>query len=369
MIATRRRGRLPIVRLNISVAKYIVLPTLILIVWLVCQHLNYVVDPMRATVRQDNELEEQRLGAVVLLAPPRNEITFWHSTSRFCFLMRAIRSVDQHLNQHYGPYPIYVLVAKDYELHPRHADGPYTEQDQALIRSWAPNSNITFQQINLYSADALEPGTTVEQITKWRKGEDGATEGRDLGYQSMCRLWSGALQTMSFLQRFKYYLRLDDDSLFTDRLPFDPFQQMDKDGLMYAWRRDSYEEWGLAKLNEVVKRHIRIDDDALFTSDREFWGSEPYNNFHVSRVSFWASPKWRAFWKDLNEEHAFFKYRLGDATAHAAAIMMMPRSKVARWESYPYAHNSNDMQYRWAPKAWKLECEAAANQSAFERSQ
>ncbi|KAI2494014.1 hypothetical protein MHU86_20500 [Fragilaria crotonensis] len=93
--------------------------------------------------------------------------------------------------------------------------------------------------------------------------------------------------------RFKYYLRLDDDSLFTDKLPFDPFQQMDKDGLLYAWRRDSYEEWGLAKLNELVKRHIRIDDDALFTSDREFWGSEPYNNFHVSRVSFWASQSGR----------------------------------------------------------------------------
>ena len=365
MITTRSIGRLFDARRFTGLAKCTVLPILILLIWILRQDVSHVLDRVSAHLRHDNESEDQRLGAVVVLAPPRNEITLWRNTARFCFLMRAIRSVDQHLNQHHGPYPIYVFVAKDYTLHPRHTDGPYTEQDRALIRSWAPNSKIIFHEINLYSADALEPGTTVEQISRWRKGEDGGTGGRDLGYQSMCRLWSGRLQTMNVMRRFKYYLRLDDDSLFTDRLPFDPFQKMDEKGLIYAWRRDSFEKWGVSKLNELIQRHIRIEDDTLFTRQREYWGSEPYNNFHVSRVSFWSSQKWQSFWKDLNEEHAFFKHRLGDATAHAAAIMMMPRVKVERWLSYPYAHNSNDMQNLWAPEAWKLECEAAGNQSGI----
>jgi hypothetical protein len=107
--------------------------------------------------RDSKMLQKSRfLGTVLILAPQRNEITFWYDTSRFCFLMRAVRSVDKFLNQRFGPYPITILVAKDHELDPRMVDGPYTERDKALIRSWAPNSTILFEEINMYSDDALE---------------------------------------------------------------------------------------------------------------------------------------------------------------------------------------------------------------------
>jgi Glycolipid 2-alpha-mannosyltransferase len=375
MIATgRRKGRE--LTFYPGVPKSIVLPILILYVCLFRQQerpaqlvgLQHEAAHMRDE-SMDKQKERNVLGAIVLLAPARNEVTFWRRTSRFCFLMRAVRSVDQHLNQHYGPYPIYILVANDYELHPRHTDGPYTEKDRALIRSWAPHSEIIFKKINLYSEDALEPGTTIDQITKWRKGEGGATGGRDLGYQSMCRLWSGRLQTMEFLRRFKYYLRIDDDSLFTEKLPFDPFQEMDAHGLIYAWRRDFFEPWGIAKLTQLINRHIwnETGNGMPFLRQQKYVEFEPYNNFHVSRVSFWASAKWQAFWNDLNEEHAFFKHRLGDAGVHAAAMMMMPSDKVARWSSYPYVHNSNDMRDGWAPEAWKSECEAAEDQYGIVR--
>jgi Glycolipid 2-alpha-mannosyltransferase len=306
-----------------------------------------------------SRLSDNKLGAVVVLGPPRNEITYWEDTSRFCFLMRAVRSIDLHLNRHYGPYTIYILVAKDYMSHPRNKDGPYTQHDRDLIRSWAPNSEVIFIEIDLYSNDALEPNTTVEQIVRWRKGEDGGTEGRDLGYQSMCRLWSGRLQTMEFLRKYTYYLRMDDDSLLTEKLMFDPFQQMYEHRLNYAWRRDSAEIWGINKLKTLITKHITITDTTPFMSRGEYYGSEPYNNFHVSRVSFWSSPKWQAFWRDLNDEHAFFKYRLGDANVHAAAIMMMPVGTFTTWPTIPYVHNTNDMRKGWAPKSWKLECEAA----------
>lgn len=38
---------------------------------------------------------------------------------------------------------------------------------------------------------------------------------------------------MSFLDDYTYYLRMDDDSLFTDDLLFDPFYKMQQEGLMY----------------------------------------------------------------------------------------------------------------------------------------
>ena len=134
---------------------------------------------------------DDELGAVVFLAPQRNEGSLWN-IDRFCMLLRAVRSVDRYLNTKYGPYPIYILVAKDHELDPRHKDGIYKPNDRALIRSWAPHSKIHFVEIYLYSQEALEPGTTRDQIMNWRiNGTDGAVTGRDLGYTSMSRLWSG----------------------------------------------------------------------------------------------------------------------------------------------------------------------------------
>jgi hypothetical protein len=274
--------------------------------------------------------------------------------------MRAVRSVDEHLNQHYGPYPIYLLVAKDYDQDPSKKDGPYTEQDRALIRSWAPRSQIIFQEINLYTGEALEPNTTVEQIAKWRVGHDGGTAGRDLGYQSMCRLWSGRVQTMPFLEAYQFYMRMDDDSLLMARLPFDPFVRMQENDLDYAYRRNSMEQWGVKKLAEIMEGHVNLSPDTPFTQNGRYYGAEPYNNFHISKVSFWSSPQWQAFWDDLNEEHAFFKYRLGDANVHAVAIMMLPQNRYKKWPMFPYVHNTNDMPKGWGKKEWKLECEAAA---------
>lgn len=316
-----------------------------------------------------SSIRKTELGAVVLLAPQRNAVTWWSDTQRFCFLMRAVRSVDQHLNQHYGPYPIYLLVAKDHRLDPLHKDGPYTAQDRALIRSWAPHSTIIFQEINLYSEDALEPGTTVDQIAKWRLGQDGGTEGRDLGYQSMCRLWSGRLQTMKFLRPYKYYMRMDDDSLLITSPPFDPFKRMEDKGLEYVYRRLSMEQWGVSKLKEIIKRHIPITTETPFIREGEYSGAEPYNNFHISKVDFWSSPQWQAFWKDLNQENAFFKYRLGDANVHAAAIMMLQQRQYKMWPIFPYVHNTNDMKTGWGKKEWRLECEAAEQQMKISHNQ
>lgn len=82
-------------------------------------------------------------GAIVFLAPQRNQGSLW-ATDRFCLLLRAIRSVDQHLNAQFGPYPIFLLVARDYELDPLGKDAAYTPEDRALLRKWAPQSELIF---------------------------------------------------------------------------------------------------------------------------------------------------------------------------------------------------------------------------------
>lgn len=300
------------------------------------------------------------LGAVVLLAPERHVGSIW-GIDRFCLLLRAVRSIDRHLNAHYGPYPIYVLVAKDYASNPRTKDGPYTPEDRALIARWAPSSTVVFVEVELYTNEALEPHTSPSQILSWRKGADGAVPGRDLGYTSMCRLWSGRLQTMSFLDAHDYYLRMDDDSLFTENLPWDPFVTLQHRNKIYAYKRDSMDHWGVDQLWKVAEPHLDLTKRDLppfwdpITSD--YTGGQPYNNFHVSRVDFWRRPSWTALWKDMNEAHLFFKYRVGDANVHAMALLMMGTQNYEVWSDLPYVHNSNDYGPKWGTKAWAEECQ------------
>ena len=303
------------------------------------------------------EKEQDFTGAVVLLAPPRKAGSIWN-VDRFCYLLQAVRSVDTHLNSHYGPYPIIILVAKDYMFDPKGVDAVYTEEDRALIRQWAPNSTIIFEELELYSGPALEPNTTQTLIRKWRQGWDGSVPGRDLGYQSMCRLWSGRIQALPFLQRYQYYMRLDDDGLFIGKLTYDPFEKMKQSNLTYVFRRPSHDHWGIEKLWEIAQPHLSLSQTLPFTERGEYHGSQPYNNFHISLTSFWTSPEWLSFWNDLNEQHAFFKYRVGDANVHAIAVMMMKEGRYEMWPDIPYVHNSNDMPYEWGQlsKSWQTEC-------------
>lgn len=305
------------------------------------------------------------LGAIVFLAPPRNSISIW-GVDRFCLLLRAVRSVNDYINVRYGPYPIIIVVAKDYDLHK--SDAYYTNADRNLLRRWAPNSTIEFQEINLYSEDALEPNTTRDQIIKWRQGDDGSIPGRDLGYASMCRLWSGRIQTMSFLRQYRYYMRMDDDSLLLSNFPFDPFQKMKINNLTYAYRRVSADYWGIDQLWEVSKPYINMSNDRLvpflFGDGSMYSGMQPYNNFHVALTSFWQSTEWMELWTEFNRNHLFFKYRVGDANVHAIAMMLMDENQYDTWPDIPYVHNSNDWPGQWEAhtKQWTEECRIAYKQ-------
>lgn len=274
-------------------------------------------------------------GAIVILAGQRNAGTFWN-ISRFCLLRRAIRSVDEHINKHYGPYQIYVVVARDHDQDPSHVDAAYSKDDRALVASWAPHSQLVWEEVDLYSGDALEPGTTREQIIAWRnggEGNDGAVKGSSLGYQSMCRFWSGRVQSMTFLDEIDYYMRIDDDSLLTSKPPWDPFIRMAEHSLSYAFKRYDGEQHGIDKLWMVASEHVTKNNSTSHKMSRRrfldrftspdgsileyYSGTEPYNNFHISEVGFWRSSQWQQLMEDMDDEHLFFKYRVGDANVHA----------------------------------------------------
>eukprot|EP00038_Savillea_parva_P028550 m.65731 g.65731 ORF g.65731 m.65731 type:complete len:339 (+) comp8312_c1_seq1:184-1200(+) len=291
--------------------------------------------------------------AVVLTAPPRMKgepgpYTQGSWGPRLCLFLHAIHSVDVHLNQALNThYPIFVIVASDHHLDPD--DGPYTAQDRALIRSWAPHSNVTFVAVEFYSGRALPVGVTPDHVARWNQGLDGGVKGRPIGYRSMCRLWSGRLQRMDFLDGFDMYMRLDDDSFFTADVPRDPFVALNDANADYGYIRKSPDPHGIDALRALVQpdRLPRSTTNAIYT------------NFHIARVAVFRSGKFQRLWHKAEKARVFMKHRVGDALWHQMLvdIGLVAKATVMKW--VPYAHNVNDFP-GYPPKHWQAECQGGA---------
>ena len=72
----------------------------------------------------------------------------------------------------------------------------------------------------------------------------------------MCRWWSGYIQSLPFLESFQYYMRIDDDSLFTRAWSEDPFFKMRKDGLKYVSRRNIPDKWGIKQMWGLAEKYM-----------------------------------------------------------------------------------------------------------------
>jgi len=295
-------------------------------------------------------------------------------------------------------------------------DRPYSTSDREELRRGLNNTDVHFVEVPMYGGEALEPGFTPEKFEQWRRGKEGAVEGfRNVGYLSMCRLYSGRLQRMNFLSEYKYYMRMDDDSLLVDAMPFDPFREMERENLSYAFKRVLSDRWGIGKMWEITQRRMsreqldnmagmgfvnkvdkkgkppmrvnvtgktrsvvmirRFDErggggnGGAGKGKGEEWsygGLQPYNNFHVSRVSLWYDPRWLEWENDADRIHGFTKYHWGDANVHAMALgLLLRREEVEMWPDVPYMHNTNDFGRGEYPKPeWRGRCRFHRNSSS-----
>lgn len=333
-------------------------------------HVQLRVHPSIAPAPTQANKCDAKLGTLVFLAPQRTR-TAW-GVERVCLLRHAIRSVHQHFTSKMCAYPIQILVSSDPQLDPEGLDGVYSKEDRQTLRNAAPSTKVVFREVPMYSAEALEPGTTPELVARWSAGEDGAVKGTALGYRAMCRLWSGRLQALPFLREFRYYMRMDDDSHLVQDLEFDPFVRMQERNLQYAWRRDELDWMGAHKAFwQVARQSARaagklarqyLNGESFnpliphrWIDQERYTGLAPYNNFHVSSMALWNRSEVAQLWTDTNTVHGWFKYRIGDAPYHAVVALMLQDDEWERWPHFHYSHNSND-DSSYPPKTWVAEC-------------
>ena len=160
----------------------------------------------------------------------------------------------------------------------------------------------------------------------------GSRLNKPVSYRMMCRFWSyDVFFHPAIIQgRYKYLMRLDDDSYFSAPLLRDLFCYMDKEKLDYVYRA-TYDESTPAML--PVER--------LFLKNRNKVRQQCiYNNFFIINLEwFYKSDRIQAFLKELLRDDRMIREYIGDGCVHAAMLEIERQVKVRRIGHIPYGHN------------------------------
>lgn len=178
---------------------------------------------------------------------------------------------------------------------------------------------------------------------------------RPYGYLMMCRFFSGIVQQHPKLQPYTHYMRLDDDSYFTEpyltedyvkthllkhdyvyRSVFSDIQDQKTlfDFTLNFLRKEGYASHIPTLLKELERKYI--------VRNGEYTGIAPYNNFHIASRRLWDNPMVQRYIQTLDESNGILKLGWMDANIHSMIIYILTLfigMKIHHESSFGYRHN------------------------------
>eukprot|EP00965_Chrysotila_dentata_P151204 4998114-Pleurochrysis_carterae.AAC.4 len=172
-------------------------------------------------------------------------------------------------------------------------------------------------------------------------------------WYSVC-LW-GCMKEMGY----EFIMRMDEESFIYSAIPYNIFAWMSSKQLDYGFRMVSYESgfsdehfhtflrsyllsndikptWLLHSCGPA-KRHANPVEEFTMQQCGELYGF--YNNFFVSRVSFWLEPQVQAFLRHVDDSGQIYRLRWNDLILQSAVVQMfMPINKVHLFLDFTYEH-------------------------------
>eukprot|EP00747_Dinoflagellata_sp_TGD_P117405 gnl/TRDRNA2_/TRDRNA2_172598_c0_seq1.p1 gnl/TRDRNA2_/TRDRNA2_172598_c0~~gnl/TRDRNA2_/TRDRNA2_172598_c0_seq1.p1 ORF type:complete len:305 (+),score=35.40 gnl/TRDRNA2_/TRDRNA2_172598_c0_seq1:152-1066(+) len=255
-------------------------------------------------------------------------------------------------------------------------NGDFGEEDQQQHKS-SYGASLKFHTLEKggpYWSLPPAAGLQESDFKKWR-----VANLFSLGYRHMMR-WYGILICKYLADHgYDWYMRLDDDSKLLSCINYDLFQFMRDNHLAYGYRQLAFDSPGDTQgLFEMAREHIREHKHEIPPENREFtrflskkWRKQkkilfarelmgPYNNFLISKLSFWTSPEVQAWLRDVDSSGIQYKYRVSDLPVQAVTLeMLMPAQQVHQFTDFAYSHftlsSSNTYIFgalSWPAKNW-----------------
>ena len=170
-----------------------------------------------------------------------------------------------------------------------------------------------------------------------------------LGYRHMCRFHANTVYLHPIMQDLEYAWRLDDDSLLLGpAINYDVFAFMEEHQLIYGYRfiDDDWESCVIGLWEAVYGYRKQNSIDGQFID--KWWKPKMfYNNFEISRVSFWMSEEYRRFITYIDRVGGLYQYRWGDAPIKSLALaLFVSPVKILKFDNIGYRHQKKRLPGR-----------------------
>ena len=161
---------------------------------------------------------------------------------------------------------------------------------------------------------------------------------RNIGYKGMCLF--NFSEYIYYLRGYDYVVRLDGDSIIHSDLFLDNFIDS---GKIYGYVKDQFDSHKDTKetLPCAIKKYIDNNNVKILCDREKISSWNFYNNFHISKLSFWQKPEVLDFINFIHQEGGIEKYRWGDSTLQANAVRMFcPAEEIFKFD-FKYEHGSH----------------------------
>jgi hypothetical protein len=236
----------------------------------------------------------------------------------------------------HNEYPIILMDTK-----------PWEHRDMRDIRrTWR---TLDFKFVNIAAQFYSSPKNLTEA-----EFEDVKT-GRPLshiGYKQMCSFFTKGFTEVPLLMKYRYLLRLDDDTCLLDSINFDISKHMRSEGAAYAythvWKDDNRVVSGLVDFTEryMQARNLPYKNPTMHA---DMLGMKKLHrrvpsfntNFEVINTVRYRDPELQNFLDAVVDTNAIFHRRWGDAPLrYMVAMMFWQESELMRLEGVEIQHSS-----------------------------
>lgn len=267
---------------------------------------------------------------VVYLASPRTHIHnkgfmgLEKPTPKIEILKESIKTTVDYLPN----YPILVF----------HED--FIKEDLEGIRRAAKDRKVKFIKIDFKHYKGHD------NLNEWMKKQKGFVEGRPAGYRMMCRFFSGVMQNHPALTPYNYYVRMDHDSFFIEPKALDIEECAKKYNFDYLYRSvwtDHKEKEGIWAFTKKYAKQNSLSLDGfralkMLNLRGEFNGRAPYNNFHISKISFWRRKDVKKYLKAIENVDGSLKSHWHDTNVQSMLLGLFCPVVVEKTD-FGYMHN------------------------------
>jgi len=184
----------------------------------------------------------------------------------------------------------------------------YTQNDLSIISSTFPEITFLFEEIDMaipsfLNEEEVHASIARKPVKHWR----------NLGYRHMCRFYAVDIFKHPIISSYKYYMRIDDDSVIRTPINTNIFKLMAEDGIDYVYRVRQKKDCNVCNegMNEFFKS-ILVDYDYN-------QHLVPFNNFHIFRLGSIAD---KPILSNTEIVRNIYMKRWGDAPIHGAYIKM-----------------------------------------------